>query len=362
MAIAVLLLGVYAASLLLARGLTVTNMPGSVFSEADDGLKVYFDYLDALGYDPRVIRSFDELPDRAATIVFVSEQAPEKEPTQAELERLGTWVERGGRLVVAGRFGGDLLGGMDVGGSARQSGEEASSLRPLVPSALTDRVREVRLGGGRLLTEGPEWVTHLKDLDGQGMVSASVGRGEVVWLADSFPLTNEGMGKADNARLATALAASGRVAGAIHFDEYHHGDVRGGGVVERLRPGGRSALVLAIVGAGLALVGWGRRVGPPVPPPPEYPARGSGYIESLAALYRKAGAREAALEDLEDGLRRALARRHGTVQAGLARRQDARDALERSRAVREAGADRDAFLRAAAAIRTARNELEGIDG
>ena len=361
------LLVAYVAVLFLARDLYASNTPGSSFSTAPEGLRTYRDYLDELGYEPDVLQSFDALPD--GTIVFAADEPPAQKPTSAERERLAGWVRSGGRLVLAGAYADEILGRTGFGGTVTQRGDDEALLQPLSPSAYVDGVSEVRLGAGRVLADTPEWATLLKDLDGQGLLVARVGKGELVRLADSYPMTNDGIGEADNARLVTLLAAAG--GGDVYFDEYHHGYLAGGGLVDRLGPGGRAAVLLAMLATILALVAYGRRIGPAVAPYALPAARGTGYIVTLGELYRKAGARATALEEIEEGLRRALARRHGTLAAGLARHDTARDALQRAREVREAAGRstdaaarirRDAFLEAAGAIRQARCEVEGTDG
>lgn len=119
-------------------------------------------------------------------------------------------------------------------------------------------------------------------------------------------------------------------------------------------------MLLLVAALAIALLGWGRRIGPVIAPVHEAAARGGAYIGQLAELYRKAGARPDALSALEDGLTRALARRHGTLEAGLARLPDARAALAESRALRESGdIPEDRFLSTARRLARARQEVEG---
>jgi hypothetical protein len=219
-------------------------------------------------------------------------------------------------------------------------------------------VGAIQPGADRLLLDESAWVAHFKDFNGQVLVSRKVDAGEVVWLAGPFPLTNAGIGAADNGRLGVLLAAAG--GRPIYFDEYHHGYVEEPGYWDRLPPGGRSAVLLLAAALAIALLGWGRRIGPVIAPVHEAEARGGAYIRQLAELYRKAGARADALLALEDGLTRALARRHGTLDAGLARLPEARAALADSRTSREGGdITEDTFLSTARRLARARQEVEG---
>jgi hypothetical protein len=182
-----------------------------------------------------------------------------------------------------------------------------------------------------------------------------------VWLADSQAVSNGGIGREDDARLAVLLASQGDRP--IYFDEFHHGFIDEATVWDRLGYGGQAATVLLLAGLAVLVTAHARRIGAPVRPFDEPPARGGAYIGQLAELYRKAGARAEALEALEDGLSRALVRRYGTRAAGLARQPRAAEAVERSAALRARhDIGRDEFLAAAKALRRARMEAEGTHG
>ena len=229
-----------------------------------------------------------------------------------------------------------------------------------LPSRYAIDVADVKVGPERLLADDAGWATHMKDISGQVLVSRAVEAGEVIWLAGVFPLSNAGIGEADNARFATLLAGG---PGPVYFDEYHHGFVRGGGVWDRLGGGGRAAAVLAAAALALALTAAARRPGPAIEPLPERAVRRGAYVGALAELYRRAGARAAALRTLEEALRHALVRRWGTEAAGRAAAPAAARALEDSAALR-AGAQiaRDTFMDSARTLVRARREVEGLDG
>lgn len=349
------LIGAYALAVYLAQGLYVEAAPAtSTFSSAPEGLKTAFRYVDRLGADVGVLRTFDELP-TDGTIVFGAAGTPEIAPTADEIERLRRWVRQGGRLVLIGVDAGVLLA--DAAAAQRAPGDDVS-LEPVSPSVYSQDVGAMRAGVTRLLTDEPAWVATYKDGAGYVLVSRAEGAGEIVWLADPFPLTNEGIGEADDGALAVRLLAG--APGPVWFDEYHHGYARGGGAWDKLGLGGRTALIVLLAAAGVLVVSRAQRLGPAVPLREVPAARTLAYIDSLAELYRKAGARSHALETLEDGLMRALARRHGSAEAGLARHSDAREAIGLARAARGQGEiGLQEFIDAAARLRRVRCGLEG---
>ncbi len=281
----------------------------SVFNSTPEGLSVWFDYLRGLGRDPKVLRTFSVLPPGSTIIVA----GPfDRLPTRAESVRLARWVRDGGRVVAVGSQAGTLLTGLGL--RATPATGKASRVEPSIPSAYADGVSSVSPGADRLLSSQAAWVSQLHDSAGHVLLSAAVGDGEVLWLAGAYPVSNSGIGVADNARLAVLLSAV--LPGDIYFDEYHHGFADDLTVWDRLGSGGRYAVIMIALGFVAIVLARGRRLGPPlgVLEPPA--ARTAAYIDSLAELYRKAGARGEALEALEDGLAHAIVRRHGSIRDG----------------------------------------------
>jgi len=353
--VAALVLGaVYWAVVSLAQDFYDTTAPMySIYNTKTNGMSVYFRYLGELDLKPKVLSNIDTLP-KDATIIVAGPF--EIQPTAEDRKRFAEWVRGGGRLVLAGGEAGVMLTDLDLG-AAQASGLVDSRVAPSLPSAYARGVREVASGGDRLEPIAPAWATLFADHAGSVLVSAAAGKGEVLWLAGAYPVSNAGMGKGDNAKLAVLLAAAS--GDQVYFDEYHHGFTAEAGVWTRLGSGGQVAFVLGMFGLVALVLSRGRRLGPALPPRDEPLARSAAYIASLAELYRKAGARAEALEALEDGLARALARRYGTATAGLARQPAARDSIERSRALRRGDITRDEFLTAARRLRRARREVEG---
>lgn len=354
---AVLVIAAYTGLVSLAQQYyTVTSATPSVYGTDSAGLSIYFRYLDRLGLSPVALKSIDTLPPDATIIVA----GPfENAPTPAESRALVAWVRDGGRLVLVGREGGAILRGSGLSGSPSE-GDAAAMLGPNQPGALSRGVRRIQPGVSRLLSMDPGWVVQYRDGKGVVLQSATLGSGEVVWLSDTHPISNGGIGAADDAALAVALADADRT---IYFDEYHHGFRDDAGVWERLGYGGQAAAVLLAAGLLLLFIATARRIGPPIAEVEVPAARTGAYIGQLAELYRKAGARSGALSSLEDGLSRALTRRHGTLEAGLKHHPEARETLHSSAALRAGGTiSKDAFMTASRRIRRARQEVEGRHG
>jgi hypothetical protein len=332
--------------------------PGSTFNDRGDGAQVLLSYLGGLGVDVETLRQFEELPG-GGTIVLIAAEPLELEATRVEGRRLRSWAEAGGRVVLVGPYARDVFYGTSIGIDEGPVGREGR-MSPVQASAYAQDVEDVSVGAERLLASDTVWIAHLKDSSGSALASRAIGDGEIVWLASARPATNEGIGEADNARLVTLLAAQ---SGPVYFDEYHHGYAQGQGLWRRLGAGGRAAALLGVIAVTIAIAASARRLGPAIPVPDARPARTGAYIAQLAALYRKAGAYEEALTSLADGLKAALARRYGTIEAGRARNEEARDALERVQAVIERDRiEEETFVETARALTRARRDVEGRDG
>ncbi|MDO8964259.1 MAG: DUF4350 domain-containing protein [Coriobacteriia bacterium] len=334
-----------------------TSPRPSVFSQSDRGLSIWYAYLDGLGLAPATLRTFDELP-AGATLIIAGPLG--ENPGPGDAKRLARWVRDGGRLVLVSI---EMQGLIDEFGTlpVPANAEATAAVRPTQPGVYTQGVRTTEAGIGRFGKGDPAWVGLFGDAQGRTLISQVFGRGEVLWLADAHSVSNAGIGKADNARLALLLASEG--GRSIYFDEFHQGFKDEASIWDRLGYGGQAATVLILAGVVILVGGRARRLGPPIAVVEEPAARGGAYIGQLAELYRAAGARAEALEALEDGLTRALGRRYGTRATGLQRQPAAREALDASTTARLRGTiGRDEFLGLAEGLRRARNEVEGTHG
>lgn len=358
-AIIAVLAGAYSLVIALAQRQYSQELPiASVNSSSPEGLQSLYLYLGELGVDARSLEQFDPLPEKG-TIVIASDTFLIKSPTEADAERLSRWVEDGGRVVLAGpvaieAFAGDLAGGVGT-----VPVDPASDV-PATPTIYASGVKSASFGPVELTGVGGDWVT-IAGKRGDYAATRRFGEGEVIVLASTYPLTNEGLGEKNNARLATLLTAGGTRP--LFFDEYHQGYARGGSMWDRLNPGGRIGVLFALAAVAIVLVARSRRLGPPIPQPQVATARTGAYIGQLAEVYRSAGARAHALSVLEDALVRSLRRRHGMLSVGLARNTEAAAALDRSERVRTAGkVKEEEFIETARALIRARRDVEERHG
>jgi hypothetical protein len=222
---------------------------------------------------------------------------------QTEIEALRRYLDAGGRLVIAGRVDPRLMEELTpLPPEWQPSGPEAATASPLLPGigtvVLGGRGTFAAPGSATVLLAGPE---------GEAvMVRLQIGQGEVIWLADSTPLLNTGLSKADSAGLAVALAGGRRVV----FDEYRHG-YGGDGLVDSL-PGGWAVTLLLLLAAGMVwMITYGRRLGPPEPRQRPLPPERSVFLDSVAGILGRTRPVSDAVEPVRARARRLLARRAG---------------------------------------------------
>ena len=146
-----------------------------------------------------------------------------------------------------------------------------------------------RRGGDRAvlyLEPGPEW-TKLAEHD--GFVTAAergLGAGTVVLVADSYPLSNEGLREARDAGFITRVVGPAR---RIVFDENHFGVSETGSVTTLMRRYHlQGAVVVLVVVAGLFLWRSASSFLPPREKLPSGTVAGRDSLDGMSALLRRA--------------------------------------------------------------------------
>lgn len=315
----------------------------SSFATAPDGLSAWASLLRGNGHDVRKLRvSVDRaVLEPAGTLVVADPEALEPE----EISRVATFVGSGGVVIVSGGSAWGLAATLVAGLEWAPGGPRRAEPVALVPEV--GAARDVRAAGHGHWEELGRATEVLRGDGGTLLVVADVGAGHVVALADTSPLSNGTIDKADNAALATAIA--GGADRTVFFAEAAHGYGRNGFGLDDLPRGWATAMI------GLALAGvvWMcsrmRRFGPPIDEEVDAPPPRRAYVDAMAATIARAGSLAEAAEPLRMRARRRLAARSG-VDAGVAddelRRAAARAAIEPdvAQAVLTVPGDADALL------------------
>ena len=243
--------------------------------------------------------------------------------TREDARALRAFAERGGLVIV----GGEPHGWVEtlVGKVPGWEGDGPESARVIGSAPEVAGVDEVETtGDGRWDERGV-----LAGNEGSLLIVRDVGKGRVALLADTSPLQNRRLDRADNAAFALALGGRGPLA----FVESVHGYGPARGLAAIPARFGW-ALIGLLLAALVFMFARGRRLGPPERERRELPPPRRAYVDSLAATMARGQAREEAVAPVRAEARRRLARR-----AGL--RDDAPPEA-RAQAARELGLDDDA--------------------
>lgn len=289
----------------LSSGGGVTGPVGSSYVTTRSGVAALEGSLRRLGFETERLRvPLDEVtldPDGTLVVSDVGGS----EYTTAELNSLDAFLRDGGRLVVAGQAG--MVERLVADAPTwRAAGASQATVVDLLDPAPVDPVPLGELGS----LETPEDdVPFLVGEDGTVIgASRRVGEGTFVWLADSFPLHNEGLG---DPQAAVAVVAMIDPFGPVMFDEYRHGYTEAGGVWAVIPPRWQTTLVLGGVAALVILIGYGRRFGPPYDTSRRLPPGREAYLEAVAGIMARSGDRREALGMIRQEARRRLEERAG---------------------------------------------------
>jgi hypothetical protein len=272
----------------------------------------------------------DEVLGRTDVLLLID---PLSEVTSEEVGAVGKWMAAGGVLVCSGDP--DYLPWELHRISSSWRPRRFSRWNPSRTSVWEDDrghplardVKFVRLATSEASSAPAEedgeglWTVKvlLRDTVGPRITARRVGRGSVIWMADSSFLSNGRIGEEDNQVLAVNLLASAlseaRGKRAI-YDEFHYGWGRretGWTVLAGMlftTPPGWTVLSLTLAGI-LYLLYRGRRFG--TRRAPEKPHRRSKleYVHSIGATYRHAGTHRLTFNLVFDWCRRRLARKAG---------------------------------------------------
>lgn len=217
------------------------------------------------------------------------------------------FLRRGGRIVAAGSTVDIFLPDAEISASDRLDAGLCFTT-PEGPSPLA-RAGELQMPAPvRWRTDNPAVRVAQRCGDAPVVVSYPSGSGEIIWWASASPLTNQGLHKDANLRL--LLASVGSTDRTIYFDEYMHGINESPWTTTHGTPLTGIILQTSCV-AALLLFSFARGTGPHralVQPPRASPLE---FVESMGALYAKAGASQVAISAAERRLAEFLAHQCG---------------------------------------------------
>jgi hypothetical protein len=240
-------------------------------------------------YKPRATMVGKEAGTGAAVLVLGVDPLSWSEVNEKTLEEYEKLTDHGGRLVIA--F-------LPIPAPANSAGEQQSlASRWHIRLAYRDAPRTtgaIPRSSALYFDAGQEWNT-LALRDGHASaVERDLGDGTVVLVADSYPLSNEGLRQARDAGFISRVVGPAR---RIVFDENHFGVVETGSVTKLMRKYRLQGAVAILVVVAILFV-W-RSGSSFLPPRAEYatgPITGRDSMEGLAALLRRGVAEKDLLE------------------------------------------------------------------
>lgn len=206
------------------------------------------------------------------------------------------WVERGGTLLVLAAENNAVT--QEVGVSPDVHKNKDKDVHPEQPLPYLAGVKDVTFPGAeRFLSLGKDTTVLLAD-DKPAVVAVKRGTGRVILVSSPTIIENKTLLKGDNARFlvqtVSAFLQPARKDGVV-WDEFHQGYQEQRSFWNAIGQPGQFALLQ--LGTLLALICYtvGTRFGLPRPAPAQN-RLSSEYVSSLADLYRRAKASDAALE------------------------------------------------------------------
>jgi hypothetical protein len=309
-----LLVGLGLAGFLLSPAGTSPSagFPSTYATDAGGGKAAYL-LLGEMGYQAeRWTAPPDRLPADPSGAVLVL-AGPTVQPSAGEKSQVRAFINAGGRVVVTGISGGAFLPEYHVVPTAKPV-FEFQKFTAEVPGPLTRHAPEILMETNfRWGAPLPDQERVYGDADGAVVVTYRLGKGSVVWWADSSPLSNFGLKQASNLMLfLNSVDASRGQPGCtrVLWDEYFHGQRIGFWSYVGRTPAPWALLQLGLLAAA-AIFTFARRSGPLRPLVEESRLSPLEFIDTLGALYQRKGAAREALEIAYHRFRFALLGRLG---------------------------------------------------
>ncbi len=281
-----------ATGFLLPSGDNNENRLPSTYLSGRHGALAAYETLARAGYPiERWERPLAELvPDAGPGTVVIFAQPFSRE--RDDIKAVQQILERGGRVLATGYWGGYLLPG-GASTPPREFNFAACQLEPEGLDALAATGEVWMIPEATWQVGKPNDRVEYSCAGQPAVVEFDWAKGHVVWWASSTPLENGSLARARNLDL--LLNSLGTREGKhFYWDESLHGEIRstwtyaGGPALTMLRIG---VALLAV----LVLFSFSRRSGPVRELPPSVRTTPVEFVEALGSLYRNAGAATTAI-------------------------------------------------------------------
>jgi hypothetical protein len=268
------------------------NRVPSSYLTGQHGARAAFDTLVLSGYAvERWERPLAELAATAGPETVVIFAEPFTRETD-DIKAVRQIVERGGRVLSTGFWGGFILPG-EASDTPKEFSFAACKLEPEGLDVLAASGEVWMIPEATWQVGNPSHRVQYSCAGQPAVVEYDWGKGHVVWWASSTPLENASLARArDLDLLLTSLGQ--RDGHRFYWDESLHGEVRS----EWSYAGGPAFTLLRFGLVGLAVLvvfSFSRRSGPVRDLPPPVRATPIEYIEAMGSLYRNAGAASTAV-------------------------------------------------------------------
>ncbi|MBI4322386.1 MAG: DUF4350 domain-containing protein [Chloroflexi bacterium] len=291
-------------------------------SAAPGGSRALYLWLQSLGYRVDRLEDGDFRLDQTTTVLLVL--APTAPWAKDQLATLRRWVERGGTLIIVGSSqlplppwpadrsaeGRNALAALlgEFGLSLRVLSLPKPDVTPTQPLLLRPPASAVRVEATSHIAGPAGLVPYLGEPERPIAAGLALGQGRVYALASTYAVSNRGLGEADNAAFLLNWLPAPVEAGAVVFDEFHHGRSEDRSLLYLMvhEPWGWAVLyALGLIFVYLLLDG--RRFGRAAPSVVDRRRLAVEYVISLASLLRRGGKRQWVAQHYERTLRRQLA-------------------------------------------------------
>ncbi|MBC8143474.1 MAG: DUF4350 domain-containing protein [Armatimonadetes bacterium] len=287
----------------------------STLSPKSGGWKAAYRLLEKSGIPTsRFEKPPREWPDTAAVMVCGQELfafAGDAYWTAEQAADAMEWVDRGGTLIMLTAENNAITDIVGVSPDVHKNKGKDLTLAQPVP--YLDGVSDLRFPGEeRFLKLGKDATVLFAD-DKPGVVVVKRGKGRVMLVASAAVIDNKTLLEGDNARFLVQTVSAyldPKRKGGVLWDEYHQGSQDKRSLWSAIGQPGQFAVLQLTVLIGLVCLAASTRFGLPRPAPPGDRVS-SEYVASLADLYRRARASDAALEGVYLSFWRDLCRATG---------------------------------------------------